>query len=113
MGQDERVVQEKVAVAASVIRISQEPASIRLEMLEHAVISAAATVYELNSTKQTRATMHYSAITLVMIKEKQTLLHEMRQAGSSPSSPSCVRWQDRHQAFFDPTAESDQQGCES
>ena len=52
-GSDERVVQENVAVAASVIRISQEPASIRLEMLEHAVISAAATVYELNSTKQT------------------------------------------------------------
>ena len=50
---DERAVQEKVAAAASVIRISREPASVRLEMLEHAVISAAATVYELNNTKQT------------------------------------------------------------
>ena len=45
---------------ASVIRVSREPAAVRLEMLEHAVISAAATVYELNNTKQTRATMQYS-----------------------------------------------------
>ena len=76
------------------IRISQQTASFWLEMLEHAVISAAATVYELKSTKQTRATMHYSANTLKMIKEKQTLLHEMRKAGSS-SSPSCLRWQQK------------------
>ena len=95
-GSDERAVQEKVAVAASVIGISREPAAVRLEMLEHAVISAAATVYELNNTKQTRATMQYSANTLTMIKEKQTLLHEMRKASSS----SCVKWQDRPQALI-------------
>ena len=93
-GSDEGVVKEKVAAVATVTRISQEPASVQLEMLEHFVISAAATVYELNSTEQTRATMQHSANTLKMIKEKQTLLHEMRKAGSS-SSPSCVRWQDR------------------
>ena len=99
-GSDERAVQEKVAVAASVIGISREPAAVRLEMLEHAVISAAATVYELNNTKQTRATMQYSANTLKMIKEKQTLLHEMRKASSSSTSSSCVKWQDRPQALI-------------
>ena len=87
-GSDERAVQEKVAVTASVIRISREPASVRLEMLEHAVISAAATVYELNNTKQTRATMQYSANTLKMIKEKTDLLREMRKASSSSTLSS-------------------------
>ena len=99
-GSDERAVQEKVAVAASVIRISREPAPVRLEMLEHALVSAAATVYELNNTKQTRATMQYSVNTLKMIKEKQTLLHEMRKASSSSTSSSCVKWQDRSQALI-------------
>ena len=99
-GSDERAVQEKVAVAAPVIRISREPPSVRLEMLEHTVISAAATTYELNNTKQTRATMQYSANTLKMIKEKQTLFHEMRKASSSSSSSSHVRWQDRPQALI-------------
>ena len=44
--------------------------------------------------------MQYSANTLKMIKEKQTLLHEMRKAGSSSSAPSCARWQDRPQALI-------------
>ena len=99
-GSDERAVQEKVAVAASVIKISCEPASVRLEMLEHAVISAAATVHELNNTTQTRTTMQYNANTLKMIREKQTLLHEMRKASSSSTSSSCVKWQDRPQALI-------------
>ena len=99
-GSDERAAQEKVAVAASVIRISCEPAAVRLEMLEHAVISAAATVYELNNTKQTRATMQYSANRLKIIKEKQTLLHEMRKASSSSTSSSCLKWQDWSQALI-------------
>ena len=55
-GSGERIVQVEVAAAVSVIWTSQEPASIRLEMLEHAVISAAATVYELQNTQSTCAT---------------------------------------------------------
>ena len=92
-GSDERAVQEKSGSPVN-------PASVRLEMLEHTVFSAAATVYELNNTKQTRATMQYSANTLKLIKEKRTLLHEMRKASSSSTSSSCVKWQDRPQALI-------------
>ena len=97
-GSEKRGVQEKVAAAVSVIRTSQKPASARLEMLEHAVIGAAASENELKNTKSTGATMQYSANTLKMIKEKQTILSEMRMSGSS-NSPSLVRWQDRPQAL--------------
>ena len=46
------------------------PASACLEMLENAVIGAAASVHALEETKSTRATMPYSTNTLKKIKKK-------------------------------------------
>ena len=71
-GSDERRVQEKVAATVSVIWAARAPASACLEMLENAVIGAAASVHALKETKSTRATMQYSTKTLKMIKKKKT-----------------------------------------
>ena len=95
-GSEERRVQEKVAEAVPVIRTANEPASVCMEMLENALIDAAASVYALKETLSTRATLQYSANTLKMIKEQQTLLRELRLPGSSSSS---LRWQGRPQAM--------------